>query len=72
MKAIEWSGTGLQAAGAIMLASNTALSPWAYPVMLPGALLWCYVAVRQDARPVLALHGVFAVINVVGLWRWLA
>jgi hypothetical protein len=70
VKRIEWCGTTLQAAGAVMLASNTIVSPWAYPVMLPGALLWCYAAARQRAMAALALHGVFTVINLVGLWRW--
>ncbi len=72
MKLLEWSGTGLQVTGAIMLASNTAASAWAYPVMLPGALLWCAAAWRGRSMAALTLHGVFAVINIIGLVRWLA
>lgn len=72
MRRLEWTGTALQVAGAIMLARNTAASSWAYPVMLPGALLWCFAGWRQRAMPTVTLHGVFATINVIGLMRWLA
>jgi hypothetical protein len=68
---MKWIGTALQLAGCILLASNIAASPYAYPVMAAGSILWTIAAVRMRETSLALLNLGFTAINLLGIWRWL-
>ncbi len=67
----EWTATFLTLVGASLLALNIPASPWAYPIMLAGAVLWVATAVKTRDLPLALLNCGFLLINSVGIWRWL-
>lgn len=71
MNLLEWIAALLQSTGAFLLALNIDASPWAYPVMLTDSLLWLPIAFRRDDRALGFTMTVFAMINLVGVYRWL-
>ncbi len=71
LRVLKWFSTALQLSGALALALHLPFSGWAYPVMLAGAIGWVWVAYRQKEGALLTLNLSFAVINMIGIWRWL-
>jgi hypothetical protein len=72
MKVVKWLGTVLQLAGSAIVAIHLSWSGWGFPIMLAGALVWGAIAIRHRDWALATLNLVFSVINIVGIWRWLA
>jgi hypothetical protein len=72
IKATEWTGTILQVSGALWLALNLPSSGYAFPLMLAGCLFWIAISAREKRWSLFWMQAVFAVINVVGIVRWIA
>jgi len=68
---LEWGASAATLAGASLLAINVGISPWAYPVMLGGSLLWVASAVKMRDHPLMLMNIGFVLINSIGIWRWL-
>jgi len=71
MTASKWTGTALQLAGCILLALNIEASPYAFPIMALGSILWTGVALRMHETSLALLNLGFTAINLLGIWRWL-
>lgn len=56
--------------GSAILASNTALSGWGWPLYLISSVTWCRISIATGNRPLLAMNAVFTLINLVAIWRW--
>jgi len=57
--------------GSAMLATNTWVSGWGWPLYLVSSVTWCGIAMKTRNRPLLAMNAVFTLINVVAIWRWM-
>ncbi len=71
MRLTKWTGTALQLAGCIVLAMNVEISPYAYPVMAAGSILWTGCAITMRETSLALLNVGFTAINCLGIWRWL-
>lgn len=69
---LKWLGTALQLGGAIIVALHLSWSGWAFPVMLAGSLLWTALAATAREWSLAAMNAGFALINILGIARWLA
>ena len=68
---LEWFGTGTGIIGAILVASNTAGSPWGFVFFLVSSVCWSGAAYLLRKHSLLVLQVVFTLINLVGIYRWL-
>ena len=68
---IAWLGTGLQIAGALGMASRWLKPHRCFVMMLPGALIWLVIAGSAENWPLAAMQLTFALINGLGLLRWM-
>jgi intracellular septation protein A len=68
---LEWIGSALQIAGALWLALNLASSAYAFLPMLVGSIVWMAIANKEKRYSLFAMQVTFAVINIVGIARWL-
>ncbi|MEY4879559.1 MAG: hypothetical protein RJB62_1028 [Pseudomonadota bacterium] len=71
MRLTKWAGTALQLAGCVLLAANVPASPWAYPVMAVGSLLWAGIALYTREHALALLNVGFLAVNIFGITRWL-
>lgn len=67
----EYIGAITGTAGAIILALKCRYSPWAWPLWLVSSLAWIAYSVSAEVYGLLGQQLVFALINVMGTWRWL-
>lgn len=68
---LEWSGSVLAVSGAILLAINISISPWAFVIYLLSSIILFIWGLRRKAYGIAMQNMVFTVINVVGIYRWL-
>ena len=68
---LEWIGALFGIAGAVMMAVNHRVSPWAYPVWIIASLAMLFFAWSGKHFGLAAQQAVFFLINMLGLYRWL-
>lgn len=68
---IEWIGTVLSIAGALMIASNTDWSKYAFLLFVVGSFAWTAAGVRRKNSRIVVLNLFFFGINILGVARWL-
>lgn len=66
----RWVGTFCGVMGAILVASNSELSKYAFPVFLLSAVLWAVVALELKDRALLMLQIAFMCVDIFGIYRW--
>ena len=66
-----WIGLALAIAGASLVALNLSISGWGFILYLGSNVLWVSYGIKNKARPVIVREGIFAVINIVAVYRWL-
>lgn len=70
MLLLEWVGAICGVLGALIIASNTRLSPWGWWLFLVSSLSLCGYAVLAQAWGLLLLNSCFVFTNLTGLVRW--
>lgn len=70
-KRLEWTGSLLAVSGALLLAINIKISPWAFVLYLISSIILLAWGLRIKAYGIATQNLVFTVINVVGIYRWL-
>ncbi len=68
---LEWCGSLLAVSGAILLAINIKISPWAFVLYLMSSIILGVWGIRRKAYGIAMQNMVFMVINIVGIYRWL-
>ena len=68
----KWVGTVLGVGGAVLIALNIGAVVYGFMLFLISSLLWSAVAVAQREISLVALQGAYAIINVLGIVRWMA
>jgi nicotinamide riboside transporter PnuC len=68
---LEWIGALVGIAGALMMAMNHRVSPWAYPVWIVASLAMFVFAWEGQHFGLALQQAVFFCINLLGLYRWL-
>lgn len=71
LKVAQWLGFALGVAGALMLALNIKVSGWAYVIFVIADLCWVATALWKKIPALLAMHAIYILINVIGIYRWL-
>lgn len=66
----EWIGSLCGVLGALVISTNTRVSPWGWWLFLVSSLSLCGYAVLVEAWGLLLLNGCFVATNVTGLIRW--
>ena len=72
MLILEWLGAISGVLGALIIASNTRLSPWGWWLFLLSSVSLCGYAVLVQAWGLLLLNACFVGTNLMGLVRWWA
>lgn len=67
----EWIGSAAGIAGALMMAVNTRVSPWAYPVWVLASIALLAFALGGGHHALAMQQAVFTAVNALGCWRWL-
>lgn len=70
-KWVQWAGFALGVTGALMLALNIDISGWAYIIFSIADACWIVIALWKKVPGLLALHGTYIMINIIGIYRWL-
>jgi hypothetical protein len=68
---IRWFANAVTVVGTSLLAFHIGASPWAYPFMLLGSVIWLWWGWKKRDWPLAALQGFFTLINIIGTVRWL-
>ncbi|KKN85118.1 hypothetical protein LCGC14_0282870 [marine sediment metagenome] len=71
MRGLEWIGAIAGIAGAMMIASNTGLSPYGWIGFAISSSTLAVFSYNLKAWGLLSLQICFCATNAVGLWRWL-
>jgi hypothetical protein len=71
LSALKWLGTAAGIAGALWIALNLPSSGWGFLLFLLSSMSWGTAALLMGESSLLLLQGVFTVINLLGIWRWL-
>jgi nicotinamide riboside transporter PnuC len=71
LTAAKWIGTGAGVSGAIMIALNLGLVIYGFGLFLISSLLWSAVGWVQRETSLVVLQAAFAIIDVIGIYRWL-
>jgi hypothetical protein len=71
LSALKWLGTAAGIAGALWIALNLPSSGWGFSLFLLSSMSWGAAALLMGESSLLLLQGVFTVINLLGIWRWL-
>lgn len=68
-----WVAAGATMLAAIMTAANlgSRVTGWGFAVFLLGAIAWIIVAISTGQRTLLLSNAFLALIDMVGIWRWL-
>ena len=71
---ISWAATGLTIVAAFMTASNlgSRVTGYGFAVFTAGALCWIGVGILNDQPALLWTNVVLLVLDLFGVWRWLA
>lgn len=71
--AAGWIAPAATVLAAMMTASNLGarLTGWGFVVFLIGSVGWCTVALATDQPNLLWTNAFLALVNLVGIWRWL-
>jgi hypothetical protein len=67
----KWIGTGTGVAGALILALNIPISGWGWVLFGVSSGIWSAVALKTHDHSLAVLQGVFFVVDIIGVWRWL-
>lgn len=70
MQILENAGMVSGIIGAILMASKTRASKWAYPVWLLSSISLTLFAAIGQYYSLMLLQAVFTGINGYGIWRW--
>lgn len=70
-KVIEWIGSVLGLIGAILLATNSAVSGYGFVAFLASNVCWIYFGYKTRAHGLLTMQAGFTVTSLVGVWQWL-
>lgn len=70
LKTHRWTGTLLAIVAAIMVASNTDISKYGYPIFMVSSMFWSYVAIKMKDQALLLLQVVFICIDGFGIYNW--
>ena len=71
MQTLKWSATALAVTAGVFAASNTGLTPWAFPLFLATHIAWTYIAWRMKEPSLLTAQLWFAAVDCFGIYRWL-
>ena len=72
LRATKWIGTIAGIAGAGLIALNVGFVGYGFVLFLISSVLWTAAAAAQRDSALLVLQGVFAIIDIVGVVRWMA
>lgn len=72
LRAAKWVGTMLGVGGALLIALNIGTVVFGFILFLISSLLWSAIAVAQREVSLLVLQGSYAIINVLGIVRWMS
>ena len=70
LKLHRWTGTVLAIIAAVMVASNTEISKYGYPIFMLSSMFWSYVAIRMNDQALLMLQVVFICVDIFGMYSW--
>jgi hypothetical protein len=68
---LQWSGAITGVAGSALLAWNHRLSPYGFVIYLASNGFWLAYGVVTNAWGMVAMQGVFTVLNLVAIHRWI-
>ena len=70
---LKWLGTVAGIAGAILIALNVGgtIVGIGFVFFAVSATAWVVAGWRMREPSLVAMHGVFLAINLLGIWRWL-
>ena len=68
---LKWLGTVTGVTGALLLAIKIPLSGWGFVLFLVSSVSWGVAGIRMKEPSLWVLHGVFTLVNLVGVYRWL-
>lgn len=68
----KWVGTFLGLGGAVLIALNIGIVVYGFMMFLISSLLWSAAAIAQREISLLVLQGAYAIINVLGIFRWMS
>lgn len=71
LKFLKIFGTATGIAAALMIAANLPISGWGFVVFLFSSVSWTWAALLMGVRSLALLEGVFTLVNVLGIYRWL-
>ena len=73
MSALKWLGTAAGITGAVLIALNIGgtIVGIGFVLFAVSALSWVIAGWRMGEMSLVAMHGVFLAINLVGVWRGL-
>ena len=73
LAALKWLGTVAGIVGALLVALNIGgtIVGIGFVFFAVSAAAWVVAGWRMSEPSLVAMHGVFLAINVVGIWRWL-
>ena len=66
MALLEWFGAATGIIGALLLAANIRLSPWAFVIYLLSCAAWIAFGVLTSAPGLVAMQSVFVAANTLG------
>ncbi len=69
----KWLGTATGIAGALLIALNVGgtIVGIGFVFFAVSAAAWVVAGWRTGEPSLVAIHGVFLAINLLGIWRWL-
>ena len=68
---LKWIGAGMGIAAALVVALNLPFSGWGFVLFLVSSVSWTVAGVIMRENSLALLNGVFTVINLLGIYRWL-
>ncbi|MBL4692384.1 MAG: hypothetical protein JKY92_03545 [Magnetovibrio sp.] len=67
----KWMGTGFGIVGAVLVALNLSFSGWGFVLFFVSSVSWTIAGVMMKENSLILLNGVFTMINMLGIYRWL-
>jgi hypothetical protein len=68
---IKWLGTISGIAGSLLVALNISISGYGFILFTISSISWGVAAWIMKENSLLILQGVFFVVNIIGITRWL-
>ena len=72
LKLAKWVGTATGVAGAVLIALNIGAVASGFALFLVSSVLWSAVGWVHREPSLVVLQGAFTVINLFGIYRWVA